>query len=306
MIENYIKCTLYVTNMILPNLNHLKYFADSVELGSISLAAQKNSVTHPAVSRAIRAIENQLGLKLLIHKKKSFEVTPLGFQIALKAKELLAAADSFNAGNLGSEATVAGTVSLGISRTLGLAYLGPIIKKLEDQFPQVKLQVKFGTTSEIAEKLAQGTLDLGLTIGHQQMVTLKQSLLKKGDYVFVSASRKHKISARDLPAEQFILTEPRSETEFFKKHFFRKYKTQPSVKYEVASWDMITHLVANGMGIGLVPDIAIAAQDKNKIVSVKTDWFQYPYEIYLNQSKETQANAACRSLAGIIEEIVKD
>lgn len=290
--------------MILPNLNHLKYFADAVELGSISLAAQKNSVTHPAVSRAIQAIENQLGLKLLIHKKKSFEVTPQGFQIAVKAKELLAAADSFNSDNLGSKAAVAGTVSLGISRTLGLAYLGPLLKKIEQEFPQVKLQVKFGTTSEIAEKLAQGTLDLGLTIGHQQMVTLKQTLLKKGDYILVSAARKHKISPRDLPSEQFILTEPRSETELFKKHFFRKYKSQPSVKYEVASWDMITHLVESGMGIGLVPDIAIAAQDKNKIISLKADWFQYPYEIFLNQSQAAHANAACRALSDIIKEVV--
>ncbi|MNL36799.1 DNA-binding transcriptional regulator IlvY [compost metagenome] len=137
------------------------------------------------------------------------------------------------------------------------------------------------------------------------MVTLKQSLLKKGEYILVNSARKHKISSRDLPLEQFILTEPRSETEFFKKHFFRKYQTQPVVKYEVASWDMITHLVAGGMGIGLIPDIAIASQDKNKIVSVKADWFEYPYEIYLNQSKEKQANAACRALVGIIENTVR-
>jgi DNA-binding transcriptional LysR family regulator len=291
--------------MILPNLNHLKYFADSVELGSMSAAAQRNSVTHPAVSRAIQAMENQLGLKLLIHKKKSFEVTPVGFQIALKAKDLLTAADSFNSDNLTNAAAVAGTVTLGISRTLGLAYLEPILKILASQFPQVKLNVRFGTTSDIAEKLAQGTIDLGLTIGHQQMATLKQSLLKRGEYVLVNSIKKHKISSKDLLSEQFILTEPRTETEFFKKHFFRKFKSLPSVKYEVASWDMITHLVAGGMGMGLVPDIAIAAIGK-KIVPVKTDWFQCPYEIYLNQSQAAQSNAAGRALGDIIKEVVKD
>ncbi len=72
--------------MTLPNLNHLKYFSDAVDLGSISAAAQKNLVTHPAVSRAIGVIENQLGLKLLVHKKKTFEVTPAGHLIAQKVK----------------------------------------------------------------------------------------------------------------------------------------------------------------------------------------------------------------------------
>jgi DNA-binding transcriptional LysR family regulator len=289
--------------MILPNLNHLKYFADSVELGSMSAAAQRNSVTHPAVSRAIQAMENQLGLKLLIHKKKSFEVTPMGFKIAQKAKELLAAADGFNSDNLTAEAAVAGTVSLGISRTLGLAYLEPILKILAAHFPQVKLNVRFGTTSDIAEKLAQGTIDLGLTIGHQQMATLKQSLLKRGEYVLVTSSRKHKISSKDLSSEHFILTEPRTETEFFKRHFFRKYKSQPSVKYEVASWDMITHLVAGGMGIGLVPDIVLAAHEK-KILPVKADWFACPYEIYLNQSKES-SRATCKVLVDIVREVIR-
>ena len=291
--------------MILPNLNHLKYFADSVELGSVSAAAQKNSVSHPAVSRAIRALEDQLGLKLLVHKKKTFEVTAKGFQIAQKAKELLAAADSFGSGNATTTGTsVSGMVSLGLSRTLGLAYLEPILKKLADRFPEVKLNVRFGTTGDIAEKLVQGSVGMALTIGHQPMATLKQSLMKRGEFVLV-APKKHKISLRDLSSEHFILTEPRAETEFFKKNFYRKYKSQPSVKYEVASWDMITHLVAGGIGLGLVPDIAIAAHEQNKIIPIKADWFQCPYEIYLNQSKESQSNSACRALVSIIEEVVK-
>lgn len=289
--------------MILPNLNHLKYFADSVELDSISAAAQKNSITHPAVSRAIRAMEDQLGLKLLVHKKKSFEVTPMGLKIAQKAKELLAAADGFNSDSRSSEVSVSGVVTLGISRTLGLAYLPAILKNLSNQFPQLKLNVRFGTTSEIAEKLALGSLDLGLTIGHQQMATLKQSVLKRGEYILVAPNGKHKISAKDLSTEGFILTEPRTETEFFKKQFYRKYKSQPSVKYEVASWDMITHLVAGGMGIGLVPDIAMASLDK-KLSSVKADWFECPYEVFLNQSQESQSRLACKVLVDVIKEVI--
>jgi DNA-binding transcriptional LysR family regulator len=44
-----------------PNLHYLKYFADAVDLGSVSGAAQKNLVTHPAISRAISALERHLG-----------------------------------------------------------------------------------------------------------------------------------------------------------------------------------------------------------------------------------------------------
>jgi DNA-binding transcriptional LysR family regulator len=291
--------------MLLPNLNHLKYFADAVELGSVSASAERNLVTHPAVSRAIKAIENQLGVKLLIHKKKNFEVTPSGQAVAQKAKNLLAAASTFNSGNISQLTHLAGTVSIAVSRTIGQAFLSPILKVLSEKYPQIKVNVRFGTTGEILEKLSQDTVDIGVTIGFQRMATLKQTLLKHGQFILIRPSQKPDFTIKNLFAENLILTEPKIETELFKKQYYRKYKKQLVIQHEVASWDMITQLVADGLGIGLVPDIAVSSDKKKDVTAVKTDWLNCPYQIYLNQSKAALNSVAARTVAEIIDTKIK-
>ena len=146
-----------------PNLFHLRYFVDAVDLNSISLAAKKNLVSHPAISRAINSLENHLGLELLEHKKKSFSVTKAGFEIAEQARALLVFADNFYSKNLPTEEE--GTLLIGISRSLSEIYLAPLLKKISAEFPKLQIQVKFGTTSEIIEAIAKNTLNLGITIG---------------------------------------------------------------------------------------------------------------------------------------------
>ncbi len=103
--------------MTYPNLYYLKYFSDAVDLGSMSGAAQKNLVTHPAISKAISTLENHLGVQLFIHKKKVFKVTEAGLQFAEQARLLLSAAEDFNSKGLKSTDGNAGTISIGISAT---------------------------------------------------------------------------------------------------------------------------------------------------------------------------------------------
>ena len=59
------------------NISHLRYFLDSVEHDSLSAAAEKNHVTHSTVSQGIKRLEENLGVELLIHKKRSFVLTQI-------------------------------------------------------------------------------------------------------------------------------------------------------------------------------------------------------------------------------------
>ena len=68
---------------------------------------------------------------------------------------------------------------------------------------------------------------------------------------------------------------------------------------------MITQLVADGLGIGLVPDIAVSSDKKKDVTAVKTDWLNCPYQIYLNQSKAALNSVAARTVAEIIDTKIK-
>ena len=111
-----------------PNLYHLKYFVDAVALGSISGAAQKNLVTHPAISRSISALEKLLETPLLEHQKKSFKPTEAGYKLAEQAQILLSAASEFQTFNLDSGKHQRVELKIGVSRTLTEPYLNPLLQ----------------------------------------------------------------------------------------------------------------------------------------------------------------------------------
>lgn len=201
-------------------------------------------------------------------------------------------------------ARITGIVSVAISRIIGTVYLGQILKALSLQFPHLKVHFCFGTTGEIIEKLINNYVDIGITIGHQKMATLVQKKIQQGKYVLIQSNQKPKL--KFLTQENFILTEPRHETEILKKQFYKKYKQQLQVQNEVGSWDVITELVSGGIGVGLVPDLILNSDKKTKVTAIKTDWFNCPYEVYLNRSKSSQKIDAIYAVTDVIESQIQN
>lgn len=272
-----------------PNLYHLKYFVDAVALGSISGAAQKNLVTHPAISRSILALEKHLGTPLLEHQKKAFRLTKVGYKVAAQAQVLLSAAAEFGNLNLNTEKDEKIELKIGISRTLAEPYLDTLLSSLKTKFPKATAKVRFGTTNEIIESVANRSLDLGLTIGTLNLATLKQTVIKKGHFVLVESGPR-KQSNSSLDSRQFIITEPRIETEKLKADYQRQFGRSLPVIFEVSSWDAIGNLVQKGLGIGLLPDISVKKWNKGSYRILKSLNFDCPYEIYIHTCKATENN----------------
>lgn len=269
-----------------PNLYHLKYFVDAVALGSISGAAQKNFVTHPAISRSISALEKHLGTPLLEHQKKSFKLTDAGYKVAEQAQILLSAASEFGTLSLKSKKGEAVDLKIGVSRTLSETYMNPILQNLKTKFPEATVKVRFGTTNEIVEAVANRSIDLGLTIGTLNLATLKQTVIKKGQFILVeSGSRKH--WSDDIKSKPFILTEPRLETEKLKAAYKRQFSLPLPILFEISSWDVIGQLTQKGLGIGLLPDILVKKWNKGSYRILKSLDFECPYEIYIHTFKSS-------------------
>lgn len=272
-----------------PNLYHLKYFADAVALGSISAAAQKNLVTHPAISRAISALENHLGTALLEHRKKSFNVTESGYVIAEQAKALLAAASDFKNLSLKNPTEQSALLKVGISRTLCEIYLNPLLQDIKKKFPSATVQVRFGTTNEIVEAVANGSVDLGVTIGSQNLATLKQIAIKKGKFLLVESNSKI-TESKNLDSKQFILTEPRLETEKLRAGYVKQFGNALPVLFEISSWEVIAQQVQRGLGVGLLPDVLLSNWKTGSFRILKASWFECSYGIYLHSLKTRPNN----------------
>lgn len=272
-----------------PNLYYLKYFVDAVELESISGSAQRNSVSHPAVSRAISSLEKHLGVELLEHQKKLFKVTETGYQVANQARTLLSSAKAFNSFSLITKEREPVRLSIGISRSLTSLYLSPLLKDIKANFLGAEVHIQFGTTVEIAESVAKKSIDVGITIGTQSLPTLKQTTIRKGKYLLIESGASKGIR-ESWEAKSFILTEPRFETETLKQEYQRQFGNPLRVQVEARSWEVIGQLVQEGLGIGLVPDVTVKGRQKESFRILRPTWFDCDYEIYVHYLRRRSAH----------------
>jgi DNA-binding transcriptional LysR family regulator len=289
--------------MTLPNPYHLQYFVDAVELGSVSAAARRNLVGHPTVSQGIKSLEKHLGLQLLDHRKKRFEVTADGQALVERARGLLEGLSKLADASASPREELRGRVRLGLSRTLAHAFLSPCVARLESEYPGIRLEVSFGSNGELIEKSTRGALDLSLTLGHQPMATLRQTELGSGRFVIISPRSRNapKIEA----SSRFILTEPRHETELLKKNFLKHFRAPLENSLEVCSWDVLSQLVADGLGFGLVPDITITPQKAQALQIHKLPWFSYGYQIYANELRSQPRSAVRAAVTGLVTEVAR-
>jgi DNA-binding transcriptional LysR family regulator len=287
----------------LANPYHLKYFVDAVELGSVSAAARRNLVGHPTVSQGIKSLEKHLGLKLLDHHKKRFEVTPEGHALVERARGILAGLSKLSDSSTTRPEELRGRVSLGLSRTLAHAFLSPCVARLEREYPGIRFEVSFGSNGELIEKSTRGALDLSLTLGHQPMATLKQTELGSGRFVIIAP--KSRVAQKIEANSRFILTEPRHETELLKKNFQKHFRTPLENSVEVCSWDVLSQLVVDGLGFGLVPDITLTSQKSAALQIHKVPWFSYDYQIYANELRGQPKSAAKLAVSSLVMEVAR-
>lgn len=270
-----------------PNLYYLQYFVDAVELGSVTASAKRNWVSHSAVSRAISALESQLGLNLLDHRKKSFNVTDVGLRMAEQARHLLSTATQFQSSELEIKDDFRGIITLGLSRALSNDWLPPLLKELKSKFPLLRVQVKFGITSELTEAIAKGVFDLALTVGTQNLPTVQSKVVTKGRFVlFEASSQKNK--REPIEKKSFVLTEPRFETELLKKRYSEQFDSELSVACEVSSWTGILNLVKNDIGVGLAPDFVVHPIKRSQLHILKPHWFDCDYSVYIHFLKASR------------------
>lgn len=243
------------------NLSSLQYFVDAIELGSLTKAAEKNNVTRPAVSQAIKRTENILGYDLIIHSKNNLELTPNGKKFFKKAK----ASIELFCKTLSSNEEGATPIRIVCSATLAEYLVIPAIKKLKSVSPG-QIQIQIGTTAKVRQLIADGEARLGIMIDDGKTYGLDSVLLGKGSYVARSSTGALK--------DPLITTENRPEVVQLQKTL-KKNGISFEQHHQIESWAVCKKTAELLGGTCLLPDIIPAQPLKN----VRDFKYSFDYEI---------------------------
>lgn len=244
-------------------LRHLRYFVAVAQAQSFTKAAQSLHVAQPALSRQIRQLEDELGVRLLERDRRRTELTSAGRAFLDEASALLA--HSQRAIQAAQKTVRAGTGELNLGYVWGLFHLvaPEMIARFRQRFPDVAVHLFDLTATEQAEALVSGRLDAGL-IGFAHEADLARLAKRRvGKCQFVAALPKGHRAAKNSHvalkqlADDFFLgiseqTYPGASR--LVAEACQKSGLRPKILQAVERGYTILGLVAAGCGVALLPE----------------------------------------------------
>jgi LysR family hydrogen peroxide-inducible transcriptional activator len=243
-------------------LHQLRYLTAVARTGNFSRAAEQCHVSQPSLSQQIQKLEEELGCRLFTRLKREAVPTEAGKALLLRATRILAEVDAAqrDADNA-AVGQVRGTVNVGVLPTIAPHLLPAVMKRMRQELPAVQVIVHETTTTNLLAQTGACELDfaiLSLPITDERFVI--ETLFS--EELLLAVPKDHELATRrevrleDVEQEPFILLQEGHCLGDQALRFCDKHRCHPPVIFRTAQLETIQALVAAGVGVSLIPNMA--------------------------------------------------
>src|SRR5260370_26487271 len=249
----------------LPSVQERRFLSAVEECRHFGRAAEACGGTQSTLSAGIQDLGERLGLLLVERSCRHVMMTPLGEESAVRARRLLSDGEDLVDVAHGGREPLSGSLRLGLIPTIGPYLAPPVMRGLAKAFPKLKLYLREEQTASLLEKLALGQLDLVLLalpydVGDLETMTLGEDAILVALPVGHRLARAKRIDHDDLAAEPLLLLE---DGHCLRSHSLQACRIAGSVANEIfqgTSLRTLVQLAASGLGVTLVPQMALPAE----------------------------------------------
>lgn len=254
------------------SLTELKFIVAVAQERNFRRAAEKCFVTQPALSLAIKKLEEELNVMIFERSRKDVSLTEIGKKIVEQAEKVLDEAGRIKQlAELGKN-QLKGTIKLGLIHSIGPYLLPEIIPILRKTAPEMPLELEENLTANLESQLRNGVIDVAIIALPFDVPGLQHKALYDEEFDVVVPSHHHwatrsYINPEELSDEKVLLLNS--------GHCFSNQVTQAcpelSRKGEVLqgnSLETIRNMVASNLGITVLPCSATASRYNNPLIKV--------------------------------------
>ncbi|MEW8492508.1 MAG: hydrogen peroxide-inducible genes activator [Candidatus Thiodiazotropha taylori] len=249
---------------LLPSMKQLEYLVALADTEHFGKASERCNVTASTLSAGIRDLEGLFGVSLAERSKRHVHMTSIGKEIALRARHLLLDAEDIMELASSNRNPMTGELKLGVIPTIGPFLLPRVITALNTQYPDLRLFLEEDLTDRLMDRLQQGDIDVALMAMPYDTRNFETMLLFEDKFLFAcnqlhELSEKQAISVDDLYDQPLMLLE---EGHCLRSHVLDACKLeqhQSRSKFEASSFHTLVQMVASGIGVTLLPELAIDA-----------------------------------------------
>lgn len=143
-------------------LRTMRYFLAVAREENMTRAAQLLHVTQPALSKQLKALEEELGKKLFTRHSFSIQLTEEGILLRKRAEDLVKMADKITTEFLALDDVLGGDVYFGLAESYQIRYLAAAIRQFKEICPGLHYHITSGDTEQVTEKLDKGVIDFAV------------------------------------------------------------------------------------------------------------------------------------------------
>ncbi len=238
--------------------HQLEYFRELAQQQHFTLAAQRLSLSQPALSRSIARLEQELGVPLFDRKGRTVRLNRYGKTFLEHVDRALIEVDQGKRELTDLVGPVRGTVAIGFIHVMAASLLPVLLRRFKRSHPAVEFKLSQGGTVQLLEKLYAGETDLCLLATHPERPELRWEPLFEEE-IFAAVPPDHRLVGREsvrlaeLADEPFITFLSGWGLRQLNEELCRQAGFVPHVAFESEEVGTVHGLVAAGLGVALIP-----------------------------------------------------
>ncbi|MFZ5672792.1 MAG: LysR substrate-binding domain-containing protein [Pseudomonadota bacterium] len=252
-------------------IKQLRYFEALVRHGHFGRAADACAISQPAMSVQIKELEESLGADLFERGARQVRLTNFGEEFALRVREILRSVDELGDLARASQERLTGRLRIGVIPTIAPYLLPTIVGNLSRLYEGLDIHVRETLTRKLIAEVAEGRLDTAIVALPISEPSLNEVALFTESFVLVRPGEdagKPVPDAEKLREMRLLLLE---EGHCFRDQalsFCNMHSVRPRELLDGSSLSTLVQMVGAGIGVTLIPEMAVAVETRSASVSV--------------------------------------
>lgn len=241
------------------DLRSLKYFTVVAQELNITRAAEKLNMSQPPLSNQLKALEEELGVTLLIRGKRHLQLTEAGNLLLRRANQILELADKTRQELTDLKDGLSGTISIGIVEGRAPFLVSRWISGFREEFPRTQYSLWNGSSDDVLDRLYRGLVDIAVIAAPYDTEHLEGFQVGREPWVAIIPAghplakvEGKQISLSSLAGEPLIVPSRKSRVDAIRK-WFREIGEEPNIICEMSNYLDAVALSERGVGISIFP-----------------------------------------------------
>lgn len=292
-------------------INQLEFFLKIVEEGSFSKAAERAFRTQPAVSLAIRRLEEEIGAPLFDRSQKTPALTEAGQVFHGYARRIITLRDQAREAVRELRELRAGRVRVGANESTSLYLLPEVILAFRARHPHVKVEIYRHPSERLPREVLDANVDFALTAFEPPDRDLEAFPVLRDELVLILSpahplAARESVSVAELGGEQFLAHNVKTGSRLKVIETFAEQRTPLNITLELATIETIKRFVQKEVGLAFVPRMCVTEElERGTLASVPVRGLSYTRTLWvIRRRASTPSHAAAAFLETLKEKAV--